>query len=79
MFDNIFAIAVPAKSPYRGVQDILADARKEPGKVSYGTSGTGSIPHLGTSDIEAATRVALTHVPYTVSYTHLTLPTIYSV
>lgn len=64
VFDNIFAIAVPAKSPYRSVQDILADARKEPGKVSYGTSGTGSIPHLGTSDIEAASKVALTHVPY---------------
>ena len=64
VFDNIFAIAVPAKSPYHSVQDILADARKNPGSVSYGTSGTGSIPHLGTSDIEAATKVTLNHVPY---------------
>jgi tripartite-type tricarboxylate transporter receptor subunit TctC len=64
VFDNIFAIAVPAKSPYHSVADILADARKEPGSVSYGTSGTGSIPHLGTSDIEAATKVTLNHVPY---------------
>ncbi len=64
VFDNIFAIAVPAQSPYRSVADILAAARKDPGKVSYGTSGTGSIPHLGTSDIEASTKVTLTHVPY---------------
>lgn len=64
VFDNIFAIAVPANSPYHSLADILADARKDPGKVSYGTSGTGSIPHLGTSDIEAAASVRLTHVPY---------------
>jgi tripartite-type tricarboxylate transporter receptor subunit TctC len=64
VFDNIFAIAVPAASPYQRIQDILDDARKDPGRVSYGTSGTGSIPHLGTSDIEATTKVTLTHVPY---------------
>ncbi|MBB3181757.1 tripartite tricarboxylate transporter substrate binding protein [Variovorax sp. Sphag1AA] len=64
VFDNIFAIAVPANSPYRNIGDILADARKDAGRVSYGTSGTGSIPHLGTSDIEATTKVTLTHVPY---------------
>lgn len=64
VFDNIFAIAVPGNSPYRSIDDILADARKDPRGVSYGTSGTGSIPHLGTSDIEATAKVALTHVPY---------------
>ncbi len=64
VFDNIFAIAVPGHSPYRSIADILADARKDPGKVNYGTSGTGSIPHLGTSDIEATAKVTLTHVPY---------------
>lgn len=64
VFDNIFAIAVPGGSPYRSLADMLAAARKDPGKLSYGTSGTGSIPHLGTSDIEASAKVALTHVPY---------------
>ena len=64
VFDNIFAIAVPVNSPYRSIADILADARKVPGRVNYGTSGTGSIPHLGTSDIEATTKVTLTHIPY---------------
>ncbi|MDQ8034464.1 MAG: tripartite tricarboxylate transporter substrate binding protein [Bordetella sp.] len=64
VFDNIFAIAVPGNSPYHSIADILADARRDPGKVNYGTSGTGSIPHLGTSDIEATTKVTLTHVPY---------------
>jgi tripartite-type tricarboxylate transporter receptor subunit TctC len=64
VFDNIFAIAVPAGSPYQRIDDILAEARRDPAGVSYGTSGTGSIPHLGTSDIEATAKVTLTHVPY---------------
>jgi tripartite-type tricarboxylate transporter receptor subunit TctC len=64
VFDNIFAVAVPKDSPYQTIDDIVNDARRRTGQVSYGTSGTGSIPHLGTSDIEASTKVELTHVPY---------------
>lgn len=64
VFDNIFAIAVTASSPYKSLSDLLLDAARQPGQVSYGTSGTGSIPHLGTSDIEASAKIDLTHVPY---------------
>jgi len=64
VFDNIFAIAVTDTSPYKNLSDLLQDASRRPGNVSYGTSGTGSIPHLGTSDIEASTKVDMTHVPY---------------
>lgn len=64
VFDNIFAVAVSKNSPYQSIQDIVKDARRNAGMVSYGTSGTGSIPHLGTSDIEAVGKVELTHVPY---------------
>lgn len=64
VFDNIFAVAVPTDSPWRSMADLLAAARKDAGGVSYGTSGTGSIPHLGTADIEAVTHVSLAHVPY---------------
>lgn len=64
VFDNIFAIAVPGASPFNQLQDLLHSARRNPGQISYGTSGTGSIPHLGTSDIEAFAKVELIHVPY---------------
>lgn len=64
VFDNIFAIAVLANSPYRSIADILAKARTEPDAVSYGTSGIGSIPHLGTADVESAANVRLNHVAY---------------
>jgi len=59
-----FTPAVPKDSPYKSIDDIVKDARRNAGKVAYGTSGTGSIPHLGTSDIEAVTKIELTHVPY---------------
>ena len=64
VFDNIFAIAVLANSPYKNIADVLAKARTDPESVSYGTSGIGSIPHLGTADIEAAANVRLNHVAY---------------
>lgn len=64
VFDNIFAIAVLANSPFKSVADILDKAKADPGAVSYGTSGIGSIPHLGTADIEAAKSVQLNHVAY---------------
>lgn len=64
VFDNIFAIAVTKDSPYQTMDDLLADARKHPGKISYGSSGIGSIPHLGTSNLENASTVELNHVPY---------------
>lgn len=64
VFDNIFAIAVTKDSPYKTMGDLLNDAKRSGNNVSYGTSGTGSIPHLGTSDIETAVKVQMTHVPY---------------
>lgn len=64
VFDNIFAIAVTKDSPYKTMADLLNDAKRSGNNVSYGTSGTGSIPHLGTSDIETAAKVQMTHIPY---------------
>ena len=64
VFDNIFSIAVQKDSPYRTIGDLIADAKRNPGKISYGTSGTGSIPHLAIADIEAAAGVDFIHAPY---------------
>ena len=34
-------IVVPAQSPYRSLQDLLAASKAQPGKITFGTSGTG--------------------------------------
>jgi len=64
VFDNIFSIVVQKDSPYRTIGDLIVDAKRNPGKISYGTSGTGSIPHLAIADIEAAAGVEFIHAPY---------------
>ena len=46
LYENTFAIIVGQNSPLRSVKDLIAAARKEPGKFAYGHPGTGTIPHM---------------------------------
>lgn len=64
VFDNIFGVVVHKKSADKSISELLAHAKKSPNGVSYGTSGTGSIPHLAIADVEANTGTAFNHVPY---------------
>ncbi len=45
-FESPFAIVVRPDSPYKTFADLIEAGRKAPGKISYGLSGIGSIPHL---------------------------------
>lgn len=57
-------IAVAANSPIRTVADLLAQARTNPGKLSYGSPGLGSAPYLAEQVFESIAKVSLLHVPY---------------
>jgi tripartite-type tricarboxylate transporter receptor subunit TctC len=57
-------LAVNPATGIRTVQDLVAAARKEPGKLNYATSGNGSAPHLGASLFTLLTQTQMTHVPY---------------
>jgi tripartite-type tricarboxylate transporter receptor subunit TctC len=46
------------------VKDLLALARKEPGKITYATAGIGSGSHISTELFNSMADVKLTHVPY---------------
>jgi tripartite-type tricarboxylate transporter receptor subunit TctC len=46
------------------VQELIAEAKKEPGRINYGTPGLGSPFHLATELLSQATGIKLTHVPY---------------
>ncbi len=52
--------SVPAKS----VKEFIALARSRPGKINYGSGGTGSAPHLATELLKMMARVNLEHIPY---------------
>jgi tripartite-type tricarboxylate transporter receptor subunit TctC len=57
-------VVVNAKSPYRSVADLIAAAKAEPDKLSYGTYGTGTSAHLAGELFKSLAKVNLTTVPY---------------
>ncbi len=59
-----YLILVNPSLPVRSVRDLVALARAKPGAVTYGSSGIGSVLHLGGELLAAQTKVQLTHVPY---------------
>ena len=59
-----FGMTTGAQTPFKTWADVVAYAKKNPGKLSYGSPGTNSTPHLGMEQIAAAAGIQLTHVPY---------------
>jgi tripartite-type tricarboxylate transporter receptor subunit TctC len=59
-----FGLFVHPSVPARTVQELIALARKEPGKLNFGSAGTGSGTHL-TGELFASTAaIKLVHIPY---------------
>lgn len=44
--------------------DLVARARQEPGKLAFGSAGTGTVPYLGVKMLEEAAGVRFLHIPY---------------
>jgi tripartite-type tricarboxylate transporter receptor subunit TctC len=57
-------VVVPNNSPYKTLKDVVADARANPDKVSYGSPGTGTTAHLSAELLRRVTKVSMVHVPY---------------
>lgn len=57
-------IVVPATSPYRTLADFVRAAKAEPGKLTYGTSGTGGSAHVSIELLQIAAGIKALHVPY---------------
>ena len=52
------------EAPFRGVQDVVAAARRAPGTVTYASSGIGSGTHLVAELLAATADIQMVHVPY---------------
>jgi tripartite-type tricarboxylate transporter receptor subunit TctC len=61
---NIICLAVNAELPLKSVADVIAYAKQNPGKLSYGSSGTGSPHHLAGVLLAQKTGIDIQHVPY---------------
>ena len=57
-------LVVPAASPYKTAGDVLAALKKEPGKLTFASSGNGSSDHLTAELFWAQTGTQGVHVPY---------------
>ena len=62
VFPNL--MAVPNASPAKSVQEFIAYAKANRGRVTYGSSGTGTSTHLAGELFKRMAGVELTHVPY---------------
>ncbi len=62
--DTPMTLAVRAQSPYTSVADLLKDAKANPGKVSYASTGNGTVSHLTGELLAQSAGVQLLHVPY---------------
>jgi tripartite-type tricarboxylate transporter receptor subunit TctC len=56
--------AVSKDAPFKNAQELVAYAKRNPGKVSFGSSGNGAAAHLTTELLKSLTQTAMVHIPY---------------
>ncbi|MGD9941711.1 MAG: Bug family tripartite tricarboxylate transporter substrate binding protein [Burkholderiaceae bacterium] len=58
------AFVVPLGSPINSINDLIKQARAEPGKLNVGTYGNGSVGQMASLKFQALTGTKLTEIPY---------------
>ncbi len=64
MVSNYLALAVHANAPHKTARDLIAHARANPGKVSFGTNGEGAFLHFATELLRKEAGFTYFHVPF---------------
>lgn len=57
-------LVVNSQRPWQNFGELIEHARRNPGRVTMGSSGTGTVSHLTISAVSRAAGVDITHVPY---------------
>jgi tripartite-type tricarboxylate transporter receptor subunit TctC len=61
-FEHVFVVRKDL--PVKSINDLVALAKQDPGKLNYGSTGVGSGSHLATELFMARTGIKMTHVPF---------------
>ncbi len=61
---NFLAIVVNPNGPYKTVKDLIAQARTNPGKVSFASNGEGGFPHMAIEMMRTQGGFSYLHIPY---------------
>lgn len=64
LFKTYFFFTVPSNSRYKTVNDLVADAKANPGKLNYGSWSIGNPAHLGAALFESVTGTEMQHVVF---------------
>ena len=64
VFENVFTIAVGPQSKVTSAKELLASAKDNPGKLTYGHAGLGTIPHLSMENLADALNHKFSAVPF---------------
>jgi tripartite-type tricarboxylate transporter receptor subunit TctC len=59
-----FGVVVKDDAPWKTFQELAADAKANPGKINYGTPGTGTSLHIAMEQIAKRQGLKWTHVPF---------------
>jgi len=59
-----FVLIVPQSSPIKSTKELIAYAKAQPGKLNYGSSGTGGITHLAGALFSHLEKITMMHIPY---------------
>ena len=59
-----FGLVVPADSPLKTIKDLVTWAKANPEKLTYGSTGAGTSPHLAVEEFAQRAGIKLTHVPF---------------
>ncbi len=57
-------LTINAALPFQNLQQLIAFAKANPGKLNYGSSGIGSVAHISAEVLRASAGIELVHVPY---------------
>lgn len=62
--ESTLVLIVRNDQPAKNLAELLATARSQPGRVSFGSTGAGSSPHLAGEMLRQLSKADITHVPY---------------
>ena len=61
---NFLAIVVNPNGPYKTVKDLIAQAKANPGKVTFASNGEGGFPHMAIEMMRTQAGFSYLHIPY---------------
>ena len=57
-------VLVSKDSPFKTLKDLIAEAKRQPGKLNYGSNGVGGFNHLAGELFNSLAGIKITHIPY---------------